>query len=242
MGGIFSTRWDGHARRAAVEEAPLRLAARDVKRAHGTLPADHAAEGVWGWPNGSTLGYALGAVDYAGRRTLTLTYALAPAPAPPAGRGRRPTGAPTPAADAVRVFLYVVAEPQRIGARVAGARWWFWCPFCDRKRAAVYLALSARYFRCRVCAGLTYLSRLGGPTGRADRACRKAARRLGVDYFDFGPCGWAPRPKGMRTATYARRLVALEAAHERRDALFLAGAARILARFPTQHLRPLRRA
>ena len=207
------------------------------KRAAARLGPADTARGLWTWGDGSSAGFELGAVDYAGRRTLVLSYTIHPprAAARPPRRGKRPDAGPAPSGgEAVRLFFPMLSSSRSASARVVGERSWLWCSSCQRARATVYLAPGARVYRCRACAGLTYLSKLGGPTGRAERACRKAARRLGIDYFDFGPCGWAPRPKGMRRATYARRLTKLAAVHERRDALFIAGAARILARFPPQ--------
>jgi hypothetical protein len=45
-----------------------------------------------------------------------------------------------------------------------GQRWWFSCPLvvnytlCNRRVRKLYLPPGARYFSCRVCAGLTYRS------------------------------------------------------------------------------------
>ncbi len=111
-----------------------------------------------------------------------------------------------------------------------------------RHRTVVYLFPAARWFRCRVCLRLGYLSELGGRTGRADRACVKAARKRGADYFGDVAGGWLPRPTGVRRATYAGHLTRLKGANARRDTLSLEGAARTLARFPARHLRPMERA
>ena len=132
----------------------------------------------------------------------------------------------------MRLAFSVLVDAQRISDRPAGARWWFWCSGCQSRRAAVYLAPRARVYRCRVCAQLGYLSKFAGPTGAADRACVRAALRLGLDYLGehFAYGGWVPRPKGMRRATYARLVRQFGDANARRDALFLSGAARTLDR------------
>ena len=217
MGGSGSTRWDGHRRRATTADAAWRLRATDVRRAHPALGAGDAVSGVWGWPDGARMGYTLGAVDDAGRRPLVLTY-----------RTRQGAGP----WQNVRCVLPTVSDPVRVGARVVGARWWFWCASCQRRRAAVYRAPGARVFRCRACAGLAYPVQRLDPLGRAQRAAVAAARRLGCDDFGDGRGPWAPRPKWMRQATYRRHLAALGAADAQCDALFLAGAARLLARRP----------
>ncbi len=56
-------------------------------------------------------------------------------------------------------------------------------------------------------------------------------RKLGADYYD-GPLGDdPPRPKGMRRAAHERLLGELDAASgERLDAIWLTGAARLVAR------------
>jgi hypothetical protein len=83
-----------------------------------------------------------------------------------------------------------------------GKRPWFVCPGkgCGRRVAKLYLA--GKYFLCRHCHDLAYLSQRQGKEFRLIDKAQKIYRRLGVKshndlYFE-------PKPKGMHQTTYDR--------------------------------------
>jgi hypothetical protein len=111
-----------------------------------------------------------------------------------------------------------------------GWRWWFLCPVCERRRAALYLPRADSGFACRSCHGLTYRSQRLGLGDRLLWGAGKRRRRAG----GTGPFGqavnWPPKPKGMHWRTYHR----LRDEHDRlvgeRDARWVQLAARVLER------------
>jgi hypothetical protein len=68
-----------------------------------------------------------------------------------------------------------------------GRRWWFLCPFCDRRRGKLYLPSGDAGFACRVCHELAYqstrdrcpaiLRNLAREVGASDEAVRGLMRR-----------------------------------------------------------------
>ena len=235
MGGYFSTRWDGHARRCTVEDA-LRLSTREI-RAYLAMPRSVALE--WHWSRGNErvaeVSMALGATSiddppsqffgYRGdgsegmthprkRRSLHLLYVV------------RQEGEPE---ERVEVETRLVALPMRFG----GARWWLECPWCRSMRAALYLPLVAggTRWRCRRCYGLRYRVQRLDPTARMEARMRRASERAHAGpwehWFDFPP----PKPKWMRHSTYARHVEEWHRASGARDAFCFAGMSALLARY-----------
>jgi hypothetical protein len=113
--------------------------------------------------------------------------------------------------------------------RFGGLRWWFICPITGRLAGKLYLPNGARRFASRHAYGLAYASqRRSAIDGSHDRL-RRLYRKLGGKYehFEQPP----PRkPKWMRWRTYERLLARIAEAEDAHNAVFLAGAARLLAR------------
>lgn len=170
MGGLFSTRWGGHARLRTVEE---------VRR----VPI---AE-------------------------------LAPKLGTPETPGRR--GVFTPGAE---------LEVEAAVANTGRLRWWWRCPTCGCRRAALYVATTGA-LRCRKCLHLAYWSQKCALADRLAARMRKVAGRLGS--ADPANVPRLPgKPRGMHWATYERHATAFRAAEERRNAHFIGATLRFLGR------------
>ena len=83
-----------------------------------------------------------------------------------------------------------------------GKRPWFLCPGkgCGRRVAKLYLA--GKYFLCRHCHNLTYLSQRQTKAFRLLDKAQKICRKLGANNCNE-LCG-APKPKGMHWRTYEK--------------------------------------
>ena len=117
------------------------------------------------------------------------------------------------------------AAPCRFG----GWRWWWVCPAIWRRCAVLYLPNGGNRFLSRGAYRLAYRSQREDALGRAHLRLARIHKRLGGDYrcaSDPLP----PKPPRMRWATYERLAERREAADETFDRLWLAGAARIIAR------------
>jgi hypothetical protein len=117
--------------------------------------------------------------------------------------------------------------------RFGGERPWFVCDVlangvhCGRQVAKLYLA--GRLFACRQCYRLGYQVPRGGRMDRAHHRLARLHRRLGANYD--GPDGPPPpRPKWMRQRTYRRVVQQIENGEDHLNAVFVAGAQRLLAR------------
>ena len=98
-----------------------------------------------------------------------------------------------------------------------GCRPWFRCPYCEHRRALLYLSTNRGggsfhcSFRCRTCAQLAHTVEAEGAIGRMWRKQKKLMARLATaDRSDPNP----PRPKGMHEHTYRgllERIWAIEA-------------------------------
>jgi hypothetical protein len=110
-----------------------------------------------------------------------------------------------------------------------GERPWLHCPRrgCGRRVRKLYLA--GRYFLCRQCGRVKFLSQSESSADRAQRRLRRIGRKLGEDEAQ-----WLPeRPKGMHRSTYARLSDQFFAAEDVLDWFFLASAARLRTRTRT---------
>ena len=76
---------------------------------------------------------------------------------------------------------------------------------------------------------LAYASQNGSAMDRSHALQRRLYARLGGEY-EYVEQPPPPRPKGMRRATYERTVNRIFEAMERHDEIFMAGAARFMAR------------
>jgi len=92
---------------------------------------------------------------------------------------------------------------ERVPCHFGGSRPWFRCPYCEHRRALLYLPPNQTDFRCRACAKLAHGVEAEDAAGRMWRKQRKLMARLGAeDRTDPQP----PRPRGMHETTYRRLL------------------------------------
>jgi hypothetical protein len=128
--------------------------------------------------------------------------------------------------------------------RFGGERPWFICDvssngvYCGRRVAKLYGG--GRLFACRRCYRLGYAVQRGGPADRAHHHLACLHRKLGAAYADPS-APTPPKPKWMRWRTFSRITQRIEAANEQLDAIFMAGAERILARAERVKYRSRRR-
>jgi hypothetical protein len=101
-----------------------------------------------------------------------------------------------------------------VACHFGGSRPLFRCPYCEHRRALLYLPANKGGFACRTCCQLAYSSEAEDATGRVWRKQRKLAARLRAeDRTDTHP----PRPKGMHQRTYQRVLERIWACEMWRD-------------------------
>ena len=181
MGGSWSGRWGGHARRLTVEEAFL---AFEVAACREVLTQPDGTRGEACWGDATRIGVRVGTLPN-GYRTLRLAYAIQIDDAPQEEYGEE-----------------LAVEPVR--QPLGGRRWYFRCPRCDRRCACLYLVRRAFRFRCGRCHGLAYHGHRLDRVARHQRLFRQIVRHLGEDP-DVDGWGHLPaRPPGMRRRTYAR--------------------------------------
>jgi hypothetical protein len=119
----------------------------------------------------------------------------------------------------------------RVACRFGGVRPYFICPgvvngiACGRRVAKLYGP--GRYFLCRRCYRLAYVSQSEGACDRALRRANKIRRRLGGELDMTSPLS---RPKGMWRRTYERLYEHAVEAEKRADEAFTAQAERLMAR------------
>ena len=115
--------------------------------------------------------------------------------------------------------------------RFGGVRWWWVCPATGRRCATLYLPNGGTLFlsRGKGAYDLAYASQNGSAMDRSHARQRRLYASLGGEYQYFEQ-PLPPRPKGMRRATYGRTVNRIFEAMERHDDIFVAGAARLLAR------------
>lgn len=78
-----------------------------------------------------------------------------------------------------------------------GVRYWFLCPFCERRCAVIYNK------GCRLCANGKYRSESLSPKERLLHKALKRRKRLGQSQGGL-TVRFPPRPKWMRGVTYER--------------------------------------
>lgn len=101
-----------------------------------------------------------------------------------------------------------------------GERLWFECPSCQEKRARLYLA--GRYFRCRKCSNLTYLTcqESGDPLDYLSLKIRRLQRKLGMDKPEIYQVPYF-KPKNMQYKTFKRLRDKLIDLQDERDREFI---------------------
>jgi len=90
-------------------------------------------------------------------------------------------------------------ELTRTDCHFGGYRRWFVCPFCDCRRAILYL--STQGFICRICADLTYVTQRMNLEDRKLRRKRKILARLGLNGDPIGKPLWM-RQKTFQALTF----------------------------------------
>jgi hypothetical protein len=145
VGGLLSTRWARHRKKVTVEACRV-LEIHQWTRTR-LLQANVRHAGAWSWVDGTnvpiaTLGYVVDTTDMA-TPTLTLSYTLLPA----------------------RAYILYAIPLATTPVHRGGMRWWFCCPLvsagevCHRRCEKLYLPPAGqRYFGCRQCYDLAYLS------------------------------------------------------------------------------------
>ncbi len=83
-----------------------------------------------------------------------------------------------------------------------GERWWFNCPGCGRRCGKLYLPPGGKYFLCRVCHNLNYLSQRIDPSLLYLEQAQAIRERLGGLLCTGDP--FPARPKGMHKKTYRK--------------------------------------
>jgi|GEM_PF-2316569 len=101
-----------------------------------------------------------------------------------------------------RETIHMIATTTPLG----GARWWWVCPGCHKRRGAVYVRPGSLRLRCRVCHGLSYAS-------------RNVNRRAGGSMWVLLANGLGCSPAEAKAAFLDTREERLERSRERRNAL-----------------------
>lgn len=201
MGGSGSTRWGGYRIKRCIGEGTITISVKSLAPLLGS-------------PDGTTAS--------AKRASLgTLRFSIVTIP-----RGRTGSAKDRPCGDKkIAVSLY--DEP--IGSVLArvksfpfgGARWWLLCYTCRECRDQLFM-VDDRFWRCRVCLGLKYVSQRLDPVNRLQHRGARIMRRIGGDGT------WVPgetatsKPKGMHWRTFQRYQDELAATDARRDNAFAA--------------------
>jgi hypothetical protein len=110
-----------------------------------------------------------------------------------------------------------------------GVRWHWVCPETGRLARKLYLPAGATRFLSRHAYGFTWRTHHTSPLARSHARLARIAKKLGAEYRAFTKEP-PPRPKWMRWWTYERLVAEWEAAAGRHDAVWCAGAERILRR------------
>ena len=138
----------------------------------------------------------------------------------------------------VRLHYTVSGKPEdyrvwlrRVPCRFGGYRWWWQCPRTGQNSAKLYLPPGGTMFLSRRAYRMAYLSERGGPVDRSHRRQARLYAKLGKQYVLFDECP-PNRPKGMHRRTYERLEAEAMAAIDRHNVIFMAGAARIMAKDP----------
>lgn len=205
MGGYGSGRYSG----MPVVESGLTLDISRLIRKRFIVPGKHVA-GAISWTNTTT-----------GEKTAEIGYDASMLPDEANWVRLRYTVNSQP----MDYKVALVTSPCNYG----GVRWWWICPRTACMVSKLHLPPGGKTFASRKAYRLPYRSQRQAGIDRTHERQARLHRKLGSKYDHFD--GYIPpRPKGMHTKTYNRLVAGLEAAIEAHDAVFIAGANRLLGR------------
>lgn len=167
MGGSGSGRWNWHSKKTTVEDCLILTAG---KLARDRVIIRSPGSGWLSWTNTAT-GEQTASVGYSreiheDQITLWLRYTTS------RRHGEK---------RAVEERIAMQTTPSAVG----GVRWWFTCPLvvngrsCGRRVGKLYLPPGSRYFGCRHCHDLTYVS--CQESHRYNGLFRRLAGETGID-------------------------------------------------------------
>jgi len=140
----------------------------------------------------------------------------------------------------MRLRYAVDGKPQDYWVRLTttpchfgGRRWWFLCPSSGRRCGKLHLPPGGTIFAARQAYCLAYRSQRQSEMDRSHTRLSRLHRMMGgqYEYADDPP---PARPKWMRQRTYNRLVAEWEAAMERHDDIWMAGATSLLAKRHTR--------
>lgn len=122
-------------------------------------------------------------------------------------------------------------QMETTACRFGGRRWWWLCPATWRRCSKLYLPNGGTRFLSRGPGAyrLAYASQAADAMDRSHARLARLHRKMGGEY-DYADDPPPPRPKGMRHRTYERLVAEWEAAHNRHEDIWTAGAMRLLER------------
>ena len=200
MGGSGSTRWGGHRIQRCIGERTIAI------RVKSLAPLLVCPDGTQAMAKKATLG--------------TLRFAIVTIPR------RDAISADNRLRGDKRIAVSLYDEP--LGSVLArgkatqfgGVRWWLLCYTCRKCRDQLFM-VDERFWRCRVCLGLKYLSQRLDPVDRLQYRGAKIMKRVGGDGTWLpGQRAW-PKPKGMHWSTFERHQRELQSVDALRDSAFV---------------------
>lgn len=213
MGGLGSTRWGGHRSHRCIGQGTITI---PVKRLAPLLRCADGTEATSQRSKLGTLRFSIRTIPQSSRNGL-------------------------PGDKRIVVSLYdepigsVLARAK--AARFGGIRWWLLCYTCRQCRDRLFM-VHERYWRCRICLDLKYVSQRLDPVDRLQHRGAKIMKRVGGDgTWVPGQVAW-PKPKGMHWRTFERHQHELESVDARRDSAFVTANANFFSRLlrPTDGL------
>lgn len=203
MGGLGSTRWDGHRRHRTVEETTNALHVREARVVVQRLDAESRDDGLVRLARAPTRRAMV-------RRLATNRWEL------------------LVCNDWTRNADAVIVERREHPETVT---WLLRCPYCQAPCRTLYEATADSDLSCRSCSRLTYTSQRLAPHDRATFLSKRLASKLGTEWSPMGS-KIPRRRRGLRRRTFAtwRRLLAGHM--EQRDSIWMHQALKFLRRRP----------
>jgi hypothetical protein len=209
MGGSGSTRWHGHRLHRCVGKGTVAVRLKSLAQ---LLRCPDGTEGITKRPKIGTLRFSIFTIPRKAEMTTRDRVLLE----------RR-----------ISISIYdeavgsVLARGKR--APFGGVRWWLLCYTCRKCRNQLFL-VDERFWRCRVCLGLKYVSQRLNPLDRLQYRGAKIMKRAG------GGQTWRPgevpwkKPKGMHWRTFANYQRQVRSIDARRNSAFVGASAHFLSR------------